>query len=336
MQSTVKNHYFDFSKVLKNHGHSAILITAVDLNLFEALKDDFLSIDEIKEKCGIKIRNRNLMDFLDILYINNHLSREGKLETAKYKVSDNLFLKENPNNLLPLIKMMKRILKRYENLPETMRTGKYPNDEDLFKELYADPENTPSFLRTISMLQLESFKLVAKDFDFSSYNTCLDIGGCLGAFSIEMKLVNPHLDVTTFDLPLIENYVNDFLKEEEMHDKVKVISGDFFEEEFPKTDIVSMGNILHDWSLERKRLLIRKAYDCLNENGVFIVIEKFIDNDREVDTPGIYMSFTLLVEGFDGYNTSKEELEALSKEAGFKSIEFHTEKDGIEVAFLRK
>ncbi len=134
-RSKDKKHFFDFGNVLKNHGHSSVLITAVDLDIFEALKDEFLSLEEIKAKCGINIRNRNLADFLDILYVNNHLVREGKLENAKYKVSDNLFLKHNPNNALPFIKMMKRILKRYECLPETMRTGKFPNNKEIFNEV---------------------------------------------------------------------------------------------------------------------------------------------------------------------------------------------------------
>jgi len=333
---TEKKHYFDFSRVLKNHAHSSVLISAVDLEIFEALKDNFLSIEELKEKCGIKIRNRNLADFLDILYLNNHLIREGKLDYAKYKVSDNLFLKENPNNALPLIKMMKRIIKRLELLPDIMRSGRFPNDVDLFQELYSDPENTNSFLHTMSLLQLNSFKLVAKDFDFSTYKTCLDIGGCLGAFSIEMKLANPHLKVTTFDLPIIEKHVTGFLQERNMLDQVNIISGDFFLDEFPKSDIVSMGNILHDWNHEKKQILMKKAYNCLNENGIFIVVEKFIDNQREEDGPALYISFNMCVECLDGFNVSKEELEVLAKEAGFKSVDFHVEKDGVEVAFLKK
>ena len=30
----------------------------------------------------------------------------------------------------------------------------------------------------------------------------------------------------------------------------------------PKADVVTMGNILHDWNLEKKKMLIKKAYDA--------------------------------------------------------------------------
>ena len=40
-----------------------------------------------------------------------------------------------------------------------------------------------------------------------------------------------------------------------------------------------MGHILHDWNLEEKKMLIRKAYEALPEGGAFIVFEAIIDDD---------------------------------------------------------
>ncbi len=62
----------------------------------------------------------------------------------------------------------------------------------------------------------------------------------------------------------------------DMADRIKVVSGDFFNDELPKADIVTMGNILHDWNLEKKKILIKKAYDALPVGGTFIVIENLI------------------------------------------------------------
>jgi len=38
-------------------------------------------------------------------------------------------------------------------------------------------------------------------------------------------------------------------------DKVEIISGDFFNDSFPKADIITMGNILHDWGTTEKKML---------------------------------------------------------------------------------
>jgi len=42
-----------------------------------------------------------------------------------------------------------------------------------------------------------------------------------------------------------------------------------------------MGNILHDWGLKTKKLLLKKSYDALPEGGAFIAIENVIDRERK-------------------------------------------------------
>ena len=55
-----------------------------------------------------------------------------------------------------------------------------------------------------------------------------------------------------------------------LSDRVKFSPGSFFDHPLPKADVVMMGHILHDWDLETKRMLIRKAWEALPEGGAFI------------------------------------------------------------------
>ena len=48
-----------------------------------------------------------------------------------------------------------------------------------------------------------------------------------------------------------------------MTSQVTTATGDFFKDAFPKSDIISMGNILHDWDEDQKIGLMRKAFDAL-------------------------------------------------------------------------
>jgi len=43
--------------------------------------------------------------------------------------------------------------------------------------------------------------------------------------------------------------------------------GDFFTIRCRPADVLVMGHILHDWSLDEKQMLIRKAYDALPSGG---------------------------------------------------------------------
>ena len=57
-----------------------------------------------------------------------------------------------------------------------------------------------------------------------------------------------------------------------------------------------MCKVLHNWSLERKKLLIRKAYDALPANGVFLEVNSIVDDTRRDNMGGLELSLTQLVE----------------------------------------
>ena len=89
----------------------------------------------------------------------------------------------------------------------------------------------------------------------------------------------------------------------------------------PSADVILMGNILHDWDIDTKTVLIRKAWDALPENGALIVIEDMIDDDRRVNAGALLMSLNMLIETPGGYNFSFADFEGWCRDAGFTRTE---------------
>ena len=106
-----------------------------------------------------------------------------------------------------------------------------------------------------------------------------------------------------------------------MTDRIKVASGDFFADSLPKADVVTMGNVLHDWNLEQKKTLIKKAYDALPDGGAFIAIENLIDDSRRENAFGLLMSLNMLIETGDGFDYTAADFRDWCGEAGFKSFD---------------
>lgn len=46
-------------------------------------------------------------------------------------------------------------------------------------------------------------------------------------------------------------------------DRLHFHPGDFFADPLPAADVLVMGHLLHDWSLDEKLMLLRKAYEAL-------------------------------------------------------------------------
>jgi hypothetical protein len=79
-----------------------------------------------------------------------------------------------------------------------------------------------------------------------------------------------------------------------------------------------MGHILHDWNLEEKKMLIRKAYEALPEGGAFIAYDSIIDDDRRKNAFGLLMSLNMLIETPGGFDYTGADCMGWMKEAGFR------------------
>jgi hypothetical protein len=79
-----------------------------------------------------------------------------------------------------------------------------------------------------------------------------------------------------------------------------------------------MGHILHDWNLEEKLMLLRKAYDALPPGGALIVYEALIDNARKRNTLGLLMSLNMLIETHGGFDFTGADCCKWMKETGFR------------------
>jgi hypothetical protein len=323
-QNYISEQLQTFGLLLSKSIEFYMLDFSIRSGLFDLLEKDFLTTEEIKEKLQIKCNTRNFQDFLDKLYVNKHLLREGNVDSPKYRTAQDAYLKSNPNNIRALVLFYATSCTKKTSELENYFYGKVKFDT--FEDLYAKEENTYNFLKSMVIFQHVNFAIIPTKFDFSKFKTLTDIGGGLGTFALSVKKTNPGLECTTFDLPKIEPLVKHYLADNKMEDKVKTVYGDMFVDEFPKSDIISMGNILHDWGTEKKRYLFKKTYDALNENGVFMIIEEFIDNERKEKSIGLDSSCWMLIATNEGYNTSVKDIEALASEAGFRSVESFTEK----------
>src|SRR6266478_5253804 len=76
-------------------------------------------------------------------------------------------------------------------------------------------------------------------------------------------------------------------------------------------------SILHDWSLEKKQALIRKAYEALPFGGALIVYDPIIDDDRRRNAFGLLMSLNMLIETREGFDFTGADCTGWLKEAGF-------------------
>ncbi|SFZ93966.1 Dimerisation domain-containing protein [Flaviramulus basaltis] len=310
---------------------SKVLLTAVNFELFTYLsKKSNQSAKGIKSLLDLKCTDRNTYDFLDCLTGLGFLKREGLLETARYSntVDTDIFLnKANPSYIGGILEMMnERGWGIWGNLDEGLKTGLIQNEaknggQPIFDLLYGNPELLKNFVDGMTGVQMGNFIALSQKFDFSNFKTLVDAGGSAGVLSLMVAKHNPHMNCITFDLPPLESMANETIQKFQMAERVKVMSGDFFKDGLPKADIVTMGNVIHDWDEDTKIKLIQIAYDALPKGGVLIAIENVIDNERKQNVFGMMMSLNMLIETGDGFDYTFDDFNRWAKKVGFSSTE---------------
>lgn len=301
-----------------------VLLTAVEFDLFSVLGDDSLSASDLGEK--LSLHPRGTYDFFDALVALKFLDRDGDGADGLYKNTPetSAFLnKASPAYIGGMPEMLNsRLFGFWNNLGEGLKTGEPQNEskgngKSLFEELYASPEQLSEFLEAMTGIQTGNFMQLAEKFDFTAYQTMSDIGGALAKLSRIVAARHDHLTFISFDLPPVAPLAQQQIDADGMTHRIKTVAGDFFVDALPKSDVITMGNVLHDWNLEQKKTLIAKVYDALPEGGAFIAIENLIDDARRENVFGLLMSLNMLIETGDGFDYTAADFREWCSEAGF-------------------
>ncbi len=327
MESTKQQEELNPSKIMQvgmGFWASKTLLTAVNMGLFTLLGKGSLAVGDIKSK--LELHERGLYDFLDALVALGFLTRKGIKETSVYNNTPDadLFLDKNkPTYVGGMLEMANnRLYEFWGDLEEGLKTGKPQNEtkgggKSIFDAIYANPKKLSEFIHAMSGIQTGNFVAFAKGFDFSNYETHCDLGGSGGHLSAHIARNNPHMKCMSIDLPPVAPIASDIIESMGLSDRVSIAAGDFFTDELPNADVITMGNVLHDWGPADKKRLIKRVFDVLPEGGALVVIENIIDDNRSKNAFGLLMSLNMLIETRKGFDISGADFDEIVKEIGF-------------------
>lgn len=300
---------------------SKVLLSAVEMGLFTELAQHPEDLETLQGRLGL--HRRSARDFLDALVALDFLQRsDGKYSNTP---STDLFLdKRKPSYIGGILEMANhRLYSFWGHLTTALRTGLPQNETtdggpDPFVALYADPARLKEFLRAMTGVSHGGNLAIAQQFPWDRYRTALDVGTAQGDLVTQVALANPQIEGVGFDLPAVAPIFEEYVQANGLSSRVKFQPGSFFEQPLPKADVVMMGHILHDWDLETKRMLIRKAWEALPPGGAYIVYESIIDDNRSSNVFGLLMSLNMLIETAGGFDYTGADCTGWMKEAGFR------------------
>ena len=300
---------------------SKTLLSAVEMELFTHLSKRPATVETLQGQLGL--HPRSARDFLDALVALGFLERKDGVYHNTAAV-DQFLDKGKQSYIGGMLEMANlRLFGFWNGLTEALRTGKPQNEAKgggtpFFVALYADPSRLKEFLKAMTGLSHLANLAIAERFPWQNHRSFVDVGTAQGDLAVQVARAHPHLTGIGFDLPEIRPIFEEYVAQHRLGTRVKFAPGDFFEHSIPNADVVMMGHVLHDWDLDQKKRLIRKAFNALPADGCLIVYESIIDDERRQNTFGLLTSLNMLIETPSGFDYTGADCSGWMKEIGFR------------------
>jgi hypothetical protein len=162
-----------------------------------------------------------------------------------------------------------------------------------------------------------SFAAFAASFDFGRHRSLADIGGTTGLLSCLVAERHPQIACRSYDMEIVRPIAERRIRERGLAGRVRAETIDFLADAFPVADIITMGVILHDWNVQRQKMLIAKAYRALPAGGAMVAIECLDDEARNRKSCGVSTSEGRTIEFGDAFDLTGDQFAQWCIEAGF-------------------
>ncbi len=303
---------------------SQVLFTAVNLRIFEFLKDSDKSLQELAS--GLALPVAALEQLLTACHALGLVSRvNGSYQNTP--ITSQYLTQRSPRNLLGYIRFSDMaVYQLWSRLTDAVREGSNRWDQvfggkaNFFDNVYADAASLKEFIGGMHGLGVITSPTLATAFDLSGFRHLADLGGATGHLAIAACQAWPDLKATVYDLAPICAVAEEHIARSGVQERVKTQTGNFFTDSLPQADLFALSRILHDWNEERIRFLLRKCFENLPPQGGLLICEKLLNEEKDGPVSAALQSLNMLVIT-EGKERTASEYTALLLDSGFGRIE---------------
>jgi predicted nicotinamide N-methyase len=293
-----------------------ILLTAVELNLFDILAKGYQTVEELCTSHGFSPRGLRIL--LDALASQGLVSRSLDEKYGLEESLSRLLTKDGEDSVLPMILHAVSMWQSWSKLTEIVRTGVNPNVMGIRSRSTEDME---AFIGAMHVIGLKMADSIAESLDLTRFKRMLDIGGASGTYVMAFLKKAPHMTATIFDLPNVVQMAQKRLDKEAYSHRVELAGGDYTSHDLPRGhDLVLLSAIIHSNGREGNRDLFRKIFQALEPGGALLVRDYVMDQTRTFPPNGAIFAVNMLAATSDGNSYTFEEIREDMQKAGFSNI----------------
>jgi len=187
--------------------------------------------------------------------------------------------------------------------------------KSLWEYLGDRPERGEAFAD--AMRQLTEFDLagIARSYPWPKHGTICDIGGGVGHLLAAILEQRPHARGILLDTPEVLERADRFLRQQGLADRIETRAGDLFGQLDAHADVYTMKWILHDWSDDACRDILKRVRATMPTGSKLVTIDQHHESAR----PNVFTAMAdvmMLVFCEGGRERSPQQVHALMRDAG--------------------
>jgi hypothetical protein len=305
-------------QVIANHWFSCCIYVAAKLNIADHLVNGPQTVSSLAAATGCHTAS--------LYRVLRALASEGVFEETAPEVfaltpDATALLSEVPGTIKYFVLAeLGDFYSPWGQLMHSVQTGNIAFDHHygtgLWQYYTTHPEEGVNFMQAMTRLTQYTDTAIVAAYDFSGFDTIVDVGGGNGALLMSIIRSFPRVKGTVFDAPYVVERTMAAIADQEMSGRCDAQGGDFFREVPPGADAYMMKYILHDWHEADAILLLRNCCKAMKKGSKLLAIDAVIPPGNTAH-PGKLMDINMLVVT-GGRERTAAEFQYLFEQAGIQ------------------
>lgn len=213
------------------------------------------------------------------------------------------------------------LAKSLEQLPYSVQTGKSGFEKafgmPFFAYLANHPADASRFSETMVGFHGSEPAAVAAAYDFSQFDTIVDVGGATGNLLATILGRHPKPRGILFDLPHVVRDAPALIEARGLGDRIRIKAGDFFEGVPTAAGAYLLSHIIHDWSEAQCMTILGNCRRAMKPSSRLLIVETVL---APGDTPhlGKMLDIFMLTLFTGAQERTEPEYRVLLNKAGFR------------------
>lgn len=317
----------DVLEMATAYQRTAVVAAACECGIADALADGPVQAEAVAARLGLDPRAaRALVGAMAALGLVERREGGHVLSAAGAPLAS-----EHPRSVAAIVAKEWFFASAWTGLPQTIRDG-HARVGPWAGRLAADPETSLAFLGALDDLAVRFGAGLPALVGPLPAGRLLDVGGGSGVHASAIRATNPGTEAVVLDLPPVEPLVK------ERHPELGFVGGDLNAPRFGRPSgerwqAVLLANVLHDHPPGRCAGIVREAAGLLAPDGVLVVYEWLLDENRDGPPDVALFALMMLVENEGGAAYTEAEICEWLAAAGM--VDLRTAGDGGPISVVR-